>query len=369
MVAVVATAQHKNLGINLSLSKGIATQPKDTAKSSWLNIGLLSATHRVNGASLNGIASVTSRGMNGAQISGLANMNYATTNAVQISGITNVNYGDMNGISISGLVNLNLRHSSGVVASSLVNYMGGDANGLAVAGLINMGTGHTHGVQLTAMANIAGNGANGLMISAILNLAGADMNGIQLSPIANIAGTTLRGAQVGLVNYATNANGLQLGLFNYYKEDKKGLQLGLINANPNTRYQLMVFGGNSSKFNVGMRFKNQLFYTLLSTGAYYYDFKDKFSATFAYRAGIWFQIYKGLSISGDLGFEHIESFKAKHNGLPPRLYALQERLNLEYEITTKISIFASTGYEISRYYNKNSNYDKRVIGEIGIILF
>lgn len=369
MVAVVATAQHRNLGINLSLYKGLDTQPKDSTKSSWLNIGLLSSTYKVNGASFNGLAGVTSRGMNGVQISGLSNMNYGTTSGLQLAGITNVNYGDMNGISLSGLVNLNTRQTTGVVASALVNYMGGDANGFAMAGLINMGTGCSSGMQLSAMSNVVGKDANGLLVSGLLNLSAENMNGVQLSPLANIVGKTLAGIQIGLVNYATSVKGVQVGLFNYYKEEKKGLQLGLINANPSTRYQLMLFGGNSSKFNVGVRFKNKLFYTILSTGGYYFDFKDKFSATFAYRTGLWLRLYKGLSISGDFGFEHIESFRGKHHGLPARIYALQERLNLEYVLTSKLSIFATAGYEISRYYNKSANYDKRMIGEIGIILF
>ena len=86
----------------------------------------------------------------------------------------------------------------------------------------------------------------------------------------------MNGVQLGLFNFASKAKGLQIGLFNYHKEDMKGLQLGLVNANPQTKVQLMVFGGNSTKINVGARFKNKLFYTILGGGTHYLDFDDKF---------------------------------------------------------------------------------------------
>lgn len=57
----------------------------------------------------------------------------------------------------------------------------------------------------------------------------------------------MNGVQLGLFNFASKAKGLQIGLFNYHKEDMKGLQLGLVNANPQTKVQLMVFGETAPK--------------------------------------------------------------------------------------------------------------------------
>ena len=48
----------------------------------------------------------------------------------------------------------------------------------------------------------------------------------------------------------------------------------------------MLFGGNTTKLNVGARFKNKLFYTILGGGTHYLDFSDKFSASLFYRAGL-----------------------------------------------------------------------------------
>lgn len=121
----------------------------------------------------------------------------------------------------------------------------------------------------------------------------------------------MNGVQLGLFNFASKAKGLQIGLFNYHKEDMKGLQLGLVNANPQTKVQLMVFGGNSTKINVGARFKNKLFYTILGGGTHYLDFDDKFSAALFYRAGLELPLYRNLFVSGDLGYQHIETFRNK----------------------------------------------------------
>ena len=101
------------------------------------------------------------------------------------------------------------------------------------------------------------------MASGLLNVVGEHMNGLQIAGIANITASKLNGVQIALCNYATQARGLQIGLVNYYKEDMKGFQLGLVNANPDTRVQMMVYGGNATPANIGVRFKNQLFYTIL----------------------------------------------------------------------------------------------------------
>ena len=70
----------------------------------------------------------------------------------------------------------------------------------------------------------------------------------------------------------------------------KGFQLGLVNANPDTRVQMMVYGGNATPANIGVRFKNQLFYTILGVGSMYQGLNNKFSASASYRAGLSFPL-------------------------------------------------------------------------------
>lgn len=369
MAAVCLPAQNKSGGINLSLWKNAATQPVDSTQTTYINIGLLSSINRLNGVGINALGSVVYHDMNGVQITGLANLAGGSMRGVQIAGISNISGNNTMGLSAAGLVNITGNQSKGVIISGLTNIGGDNTSGVIVSGFMNVTGNMTSGVQFSGLANITGDSFNGVMISGLLNVAGEQVNGLQIAGIANITGSNLNGLQIGLCNYATNVHGLQIGLINYYKENKKGFQLGLINANPNTRIQMMVSGGNVTPANIGVRFKNELFYTILGIGSMYQELNNKFSASASYRAGLAFPIYKGLSISGDLGYQHIEAFDNKSEIIPRRLYALQARVNLEYQITKKFGIFATGGYGITRFYNKSSNFDKGTIVEAGIVLF
>lgn len=165
--------------------------------------------------------------------------------------------------------------------------------------------------------------------------------------------------QLAPLNVAVRAKGLQIGLVNYYKEKLDGFQLGLVNANPNTKVQMMLFGGNATKLNLAARFKNKLFYTILGGGTHFLDFSDKFSGALFYRAGLELPVYKQLFISGDLGYQHAETFRNKDYGFPARLYSLQTRINLEYRLTAKSGVFVTGGYGWDRHYNKNGRLRQR----------
>lgn len=370
MVAVCLPAQNKSAGINLSLWKGICTQPADSTQTTYFNLGLFSETYRLNGIGINAFGGVIHESMNGVQISGLASLTGNDMRGVQISGISNVSGNSMTGISLSGLVNIAGNQSRGVMLTGLTNIAGDNTAGLMMSGVINITGDKALGAQLSGLANITGETYKGLMASGLLNIVGNDMSGVQLAGLTNVVGGHMGGAQVGLFNYASKASGLQIGLVNFYKDEMKGFQLGLVNANPDTKVQMMLFGGNSTKINVGVRFKNKLFYTILGGGTHYLDFGDKFSAAAFYRAGLELPLYKNLFISGDLGYQHIETFKNKdYIDIPARLYALQARVNLEYRFTDKFGIFATGGYGGSRYYNKNKGYDKGAIIEAGVVLF
>lgn len=370
MAAICLPAQNKSGGINLSLWKKASTQRADSTQTTYLNLGLFSNMNRLNGVGINAFGSVVQRNMNGVQFSGLANLVGGSMRGLQIGGISNVNGNNLAGVSISGLVNISGNQAKGVLITGLTNIAGDNTGGVMISGIINVTGNKASGVQLAGLANVTGEKFSGVMASGLLNVVGETLNGIQLSGLANVVGGQLNGVQAGLFNYATNARGLQLGLVNYYKDEMKGFQLGLVNANPETKVQMMVFGGNSTKLNMGVRFKNELFYTILGGGTHYLDFGDKFSAAAFYRAGLELPLYKNLFISGDLGYQHIETFKNKdYMDVPARLYALQARLNLEYRFTTKFGIFATGGYGGSRYYNKNKGYDKGIIAEAGVVLF
>lgn len=374
----------QNHRVNLSLWKGVATQRTDTTGSTCLNLGVFSSMNRLNGLGANILACVTGRDVNGVQAAGLSNMVGGSMRGVQVAGITNINGNNLAGLSVSGLVSLTGNHARGIVlsglanisgdrnrglfASGLLNVSGEEASGMHLSGLANVTGGSFKGISIAGLLNVTGKNLAGMQVTALANITAEEVRGVQVSGLGNVAGGTLRGLQIGAANMAVRAKGIQVGLFNYYKERLDGFQLGLVNANPQTRVQLMLFGGNATKLNAGVRFKNRLFYTILGGGTHYLDFGEKFSAALFYRAGLELPLCKRLFISGDLGYQHIETFKNRHYGIPARLYALQARLNLEYHLTERLGVFLTGGYGGSRHYDKGVTYDKGVLVEGGIVL-
>lgn len=369
MAAVCLPAQNKSAGINISIWKDICTQPYDSTQTTYVNIGFLSTLNRLNGVGINALGSVIHGDMNGVQITGLANLAGGTMRGVQIAGISNISGNNTIGLSTAGLVNITGDGTKGVIIGGLTNIGGDNTSGIMMSGFMNVTGNMASGCQLSGAANITGESFNGVVTSGLLNVVGKDMNGLQIAGIANITADKLNGLQVALCNYATQARGLQIGLVNYYREEMKGLQLGLVNANPDTKVQMMIYGGNVTPANIGVRFKNQLFYTILGVGSMYQNLDGKFSANVSYRAGLSLPVYKGLSVSGDIGYQHIEAFDNKNEIIPRRLYALQARINLEYQFAPKFGIFATGGYGLTRFYHKSGNYDKGAIVEAGIVLF
>jgi len=417
LYSLPGNAQNKSGGINLSLWKGISTQPCDSSQTTYFNLGLVTKLNQLKGIGLNGFSSFSADNVYGIQVSGISNVVNGSMKGIQLSGLANINGDDakgiigsgianvtgnnLKGLGIGGLMNITGNDTKGLLLSGFMNITGSGSVGVDIAGVMNIGSGSTaKGIKIAGMANIiggnltgiaagglmnvSGNNINGIQVASLTNIAGGQTNGLQISGLGNvgvhirglqIAGLSniaksLRGGQVGLLNISEFAtSGVQVGLVNYSKSAAKA-KFGLVNLNPDTRYQLMIFGGNTSKGNVAMRFKNNLFYTILGLGSNYLDLDKKFSASAFYRTGLGFEISSNLSLSGDIGYQHIETFHNKYEAdIPERMYALQARINIEYRLAKEFGIFASGGYSTTRYYTESKTYDKKPIVELGIILF
>lgn len=361
--------QQKHPGINLSLWKNIATQRNDTTGRTVFNLGLASAMNRLDGAGINVLGSTVAQSANGLQVSGIFHMTGGDLNGLQLAGITNVNGNSLRGVSLSGLVGITGNQTKGILGSGLASIAGGESKGVVLGGLLSMTDGESAGFFWGGLGNINREDLSGVSAAGLVDIVGKDLRGVQVAGITNIVAGEMNGMQLSPFNVAVRAKGVQIGLVNYYQEKLDGFQLGLVNANPKTRVQLMVFGGNVAKLNLGARFKNELFYTILGGGTHYLDFGNKFSAAFFYRAGVELPLYKRLFVSGDLGYQHIETFKNKEAGLPARLYALQARLNLEYRIARRFGLFLTGGYGITRYYTHRGTFDKGMLLEGGCVIF
>ena len=236
------------------------------------------------------------------------------------------------------------------------------------------------GVQLSGFSNISSSPMRGAQLSAVTNISMGVENGIQASGLLNISSGYMRGLQVGAYNYADELHGAQIGVFNVaeshpkgwqiglvnYTKDTEGHKIGLVNVNPQTTIDMMVFGGTSSKLNTAIRFRNRSTYNILGLGTHYMGFDKDFSGTIYYRLGQYLPLTSKLSLSGDIGYFHIETFKKKSDEGPDRLFSLQARLNADYQLSKSVGLFASVGYGDTRYYHHQKSYRHRMLAEAGL---
>ena len=264
------------------------------------------------------------------------------------------------------------------VGLGLIN-IADSVSGMQLSPVTNIAA-HASGFQMAGFSNVAYNGMEGLQLSVLNNIVLGEAHGLQLTGFTNNNIGTLRGVQLAFRNSTDTLRGLQIGIANISREYKSGVQIGmvnftrdtqskrygLVNINPNTRIDVMAFVGNNSKFNMAMRFRNRSTYNIIGFGTHYMGLNEKFSGTLFYRIGQYVQLTPRLSLGGDLGFFHIETFKEHSTEDPDRLYSLEARVNLDYQFSKKWSVFGTVGCGDTRYYTHNSSFRRRVIGEMGL---
>jgi hypothetical protein len=236
------------------------------------------------------------------------------------------------------------------------------------------------GVQLSGVSNTTAHTFNGLQLSSVSNITNGMDHGLQLSGILNVSEAMMRGVQLGAVNYTDSLNGAQIGVSNLARKRPKGWQVGLINVsydsighkvgfvnvNPMTDIDVMLYGGSSTKANIALRYRNKSTYSIIGVGTHFMGLDSKFSGAVFYRLGQYFQLSPKWSLSGDLGYYHVETFKKNSDDGPERLYSLQARLNADYQFNKKFGAFASVGWGLTRYYDRNETYRNRPLFELGL---
>ena len=237
-----------------------------------------------------------------------------------------------------------------------------------------------HGVQLSGASNTSAHNLNGLQLSAISNITAGMDKGVQLSGILNVSSAMQRGLQLGTINFADSLNGAQIGVFNIARRHPKGWQvglvnlsydsigrkIGLVNIDPRTDIDIMLYGGSSTKANLAVRYRNKISYNIMGVGTHFMGLDSKFSGALFYRLGLYKQLSPKWSLSGDLGYYHVETFSKNNSEKPERLYSLQARLNADYQFSKKFGAFASAGWGLTRYYDRNETYRNRPLVELGL---
>ncbi len=220
------------------------------------------------------------------------------------------------------------------------------------------------GLQFGTFSNVSGAMFSGLQLSGINNITHGMNKGLQLSPLLNVSSGKMNGWQMGAINYADSLNGAQIGVFNVARKRPKGWQvgivnlsydsighkIGLVNINPSTTVDYMFYGGSSTKTNIAARYRNKSTYNIIGVGTHFMGLDSKFK---------W-------SLSGDIGYYHVETFSKNNNEKPERLYSLQARINADYQFSRKFGAFATVGWGLTRYYDRNETYRNRPLFELGL---
>ena len=395
----ISAKKKKGLRSGPNLSLNIKDKKKDFPHT-YFNLGLLSNFGHLDGFGLNVVSSIVHRDAYGFQTSGFLNITGIRNSGLQVAGLANLTGRKAYGMRVAGLLNISGKSSYGLQIAGLSNVAGENQRGAQISGIMNLSSRETSGFLLSGLANISGDNQKGFALAGLMNVNGKDLKGVQITSLMNVTGRNNRGVQFAglsnvsvnnkglqfstLANYSENNSGLQLSFANVSNHSKKGVQigfvnicgdtcarqLGVINLKPTTHVQMIVSGGNASRFNLAVRFKNRFVFTQLGGGLQYGDFTDKLSVNGSYRAGLIFPLLSNkLDISGDLGYYHIETLDNKKTGCPARLYALQPRISLEFHPIKKFGIFVSGGYGWTRTYKGNHAYQDKPVFEAGIVLF
>lgn len=281
-----------------------------------------------------------------------------------------------------GLLGAGIGHRlGGVQVSALYTLTRGETVGVQFAPVFNYAR-EMRGFQFSSLFNLTERAARGLQLSSVTNLS-IEGDGLLQTAVTNIVLGRLRGAQIGLTNYAGKLSGVQIGIANVAGHSRRGVQIGVINSTrdssatkiglvnytPATRVQMMVFGGNTTKSNLAVRFLNHHFYTLLGFGLYYRGLDDRFSGSLFYRAGYYHDLPRRWAVSGDLGIAHIEDAAPNVASQNTRMLGWQARLNAEHRFSRRFSLFASGGWSVARYYKSRARFHSKPIFELGILLF
>ncbi len=285
----------------------------------------------------------------------------------------------MSHFNIGLLGNVDALH--GVQTSLFTSVARKEMRGVQLSGISNVGR-SVNGVQLSGFSNVSSTPMRGIQIGGITNISMGVKRGIQFAGVANISSSYMRGLQFAAYNYADTLNGSQIGIINVCQSHPRGIQvgiinysrdttchkIGLVNVNPKTTVDFMAYGGTTTKGNLALRFRNRSTYNIIGVGTHYMGLDEKFSGALFYRIGQYFRLTPRLSISGDLGFYHIETFERNTANKPERLYSLQARLNLDYQFNPTLGAFVTAGYGDTRYYYHSHRYRHRALVEAGITL-
>jgi len=182
---------------------------------------------RLHGFSAGGLAVIGAAGFDGAALGGLAVVAGERARGFSAAGLAAISEGSMEGAHAGGLAVVAGGPMRGVQAGGLAVVSGGPMRGIQAGGLATVAGGHMDGVQAGGLAVVGGESVRGIQLSVGKIQAATRLQGISLAggwvdanEMTGLSGSTLNrfgtqvGVSVGIVNWADELRGLQLGALN-----------------------------------------------------------------------------------------------------------------------------------------------------------
>ena len=319
-----------------------------------VDIGLLRVIPSLEGLQVGLIAGGVHKSMSGVGIYGIMGAS-DDADGVQIAGI-NIVRQRMNGLAIGGLCYAG-DGMHGVQIGG-VNMAGLEMKGVQL-GFFNGG--RNFGLQMGAV-NLSGDNS-GVCIGG-MNIEFEHNSGLQLG--GNNFTDSLSGVQIGVLNLCGRGDrGVQVGIINYCAEECR--QFGLVNMNQHSRFQMLVTTGNHDFANLALRIRNRHTYNVIGFGLGRKGWDDYSCGSAYYRIGQYFTILPRLTLSGDVGIADVAVLQKGIDA--PNMFSLEARMNVEYEVHPKASLFTTAGYSSTHYVSDGKQFRHKPLFELGVALF
>ncbi len=296
----------------------------------------------VEGIELAGLFNINNGDVTGLQASGLFNITKGNTAGLQTAGLFNANMGNAASLQTSGIFNFNLGELEGIQTSGIFNSNIGNTQGIQVSGILNSNVGEMQGIQGSGILNSNVGEMQGIQGSGILNVNVGQLTGGQISGILNVVTDSLTGFQIGLVNYATQSEGVQVGLVNISaKKSENLLPIGLINIVNGGLQELEISGGDAMYANLNFKLGVPKFYTIFKAG--YTSFNGEPILSSGIGVGSEFNIKNNHKINIDLSSNTLSDLNFETYNFND-LNKLD--VNYKYALTKNFSVFAGPSFNI-----------------------
>ena len=368
LAAGTATAEPAHHPLNLTFFYPLGTnQDPDITTNFRLSL-IYGRVGSVRGVDLNAGVSIIQRDLSGLQATLLYSQVGGEFRGIALTGLVNYFQSDSRGLQMAGLANVDRGRFAGLQYAALFNYVGDGLSGVQLTSVYNSSHGDGGFLQIAGVANMNEGSFGGVQVGG-LNFTGAQLAGAQLG-LVNVA-TQTHGFQGAIVNFADEAHGLQIAPLNIMRRNH-GVPVGLINIDEeNGSADWVTFGSSLAAINTGVRTTVNRFYSMLTVGSgdLQGDIEEAVFLTWNYGYAI--PLSKAWSIDVDLGFAHIIPESSDDPDLNDELhFALQARALAEVRFGRKVAAFAGGGVSsVYSEYSSNATQKTEALVVAGVSLF